>query len=64
MRHGVYLADETKIVPYFRQRLGDIDTFTRGHAIARSCQVLDDLAIQSGITPISAFGFNDDAVRN
>ena len=57
------VASQTSIVPYFQNEVGDIHTFVRGHAVARSCQVLDDLALQLGLTPISAFGFNDDMAR-
>ncbi|MBI3866267.1 MAG: hypothetical protein HY290_30680 [Planctomycetia bacterium] len=54
------VASQTTIVPYFQKALGDIDTFAQGHAVARSCQALDALADQLGLTPLSAFGFNDD----
>jgi hypothetical protein len=53
-------ARHTGIVPYFQQRLGDIHTFASGHAVAKSCQALDEVAVSSGLEPLSAFGFNDD----
>jgi len=55
--------EDAHVVPYFRQPLGGIDTFTRGYAVAKSCQELDEIAVVSGITPLSAFGFNDDLNR-
>ena len=53
-------ARHTGIVPYFQQRLGEIETFARGKAIAKNCQALDELAEQKVLRPLSAFGFNDD----
>jgi len=50
----------TTIVPYFQRQLGDIHTFARGHEVAKCCQKLDELALRLGLTPLSAFGFNDD----
>jgi hypothetical protein len=50
----------TMIVPYFKTALGDICTFAQGYVVARSCQALDELALQNGLTPLSAYGFNDD----
>lgn len=57
---GLRVAAQTTIVPYFQKPLGDIHTFAQGHAVARSCQALDGLAAGLGLTPLSAFGFNDD----
>jgi hypothetical protein len=54
------VARQTSIVPYFQQEVGDIHSFAQGHAVARSCQMLDELALQLGLTPLSAFSFNDD----
>lgn len=51
---------ETTIVPYFQKQLGEIHTFAQGHAIAKNCQKLDELALRAEFTPLSAFGFNDD----
>jgi len=55
-----HTARHTGIVPYFQQKLGEIQTFIGGLAIAESCQALDELAVQWGLSPLSAFGFNDD----
>ena len=49
-----------RIVPYFQERLGDIHTIYQGHNIAKDCRALDELSQQLGVTPLSAFGFNDD----
>lgn len=49
-----------RIIPYFRQQVGDIDTFLAGEALAQSCSQLDAAAIAAGVQPLSAFGFNDD----
>jgi hypothetical protein len=55
-----HTARHSGIGPYFQQRLGDIHTFARGLAIARSCQELDELAVKLGLIPLSTFGYNDD----
>jgi hypothetical protein len=55
-----HTARHTCIVPYFQKGLGEIHTFARGQAIARSCQALDELAMQLSLCPLSSFGFNDD----
>ena len=54
------VAWQTSIVPYFEKSPGEIETFCQGHQIARNCERLDLLAGELGLTPISAFGFNDD----
>ncbi len=56
----LHVERQTTIAPYFQKKLGDIHTFAQGHAIARNCQLLDELALRAGLTPLSAFGFNDD----
>ncbi len=48
------------IVPYFDRKIGDIDTFGRGHALARNCRLLDRLAMEAGLPTVSSFGFADD----
>jgi hypothetical protein len=60
---GVVDSFKARIVPYFRQHLGDIDTFSGGAALARNCRRLDQLAGELHLTPLSAFGFNDDLLR-
>ena len=47
------------IAPYFEEPVG-ANTSAGGREVARSCARLDDLAIEVGATPVSAFGFNDD----
>jgi len=42
------------------EKLGDIDTFLHGYAVARNCQVLDNMAAQLNLRELSDFGFNDD----
>ena len=49
-----------RVIPYFSARVGDINTFMRGHAIARELEELDSLAVQHNVTPLSRFGFADD----
>ncbi len=48
------------IIPYFKKRVGDIDTFSNGHAVAKNCRQLDRIAFEKIVSPISKFGFNDD----
>src|SRR5262249_30243996 len=57
---GIVDSFKARIVPYFRQYLGDIDTFSSGQALARNCRQLDQLAGDLHLTPLSGFGFNDD----
>jgi hypothetical protein len=57
---GIIDSFKARIVPYFRQHIGDIDTFSGGQALARNCRQLDQLAGELHLTPLSAFGFNDD----
>lgn len=47
-------------IPYFQRSLGAVDTFLIGKALARSLKQLDAVAMEQGVQPISAFGFNDD----
>ena len=54
-----------RILPYFQkisgvERLGGVDTYLHGYAIARSCQALDTLAAELNLQLLSDFGFNDD----
>lgn len=49
-----------RIIPYFQRRVGDIDTFVNGHAVARHLKWLDELALRDGNLPLSHFGFADD----
>ena len=49
-----------RIMPYFQRSLGEIDTFLNGKALVRSLKQLDAVAIEQGVQPLSAFGFNDD----
>jgi len=51
-----------RVVPYFRQPLGDYfgatsAAFARGRALVREMSGLDRLAAELGVTPLSAFGF-------
>jgi hypothetical protein len=57
---GVVDSFRCRIVPYFRERVGDIDTFSGGRALAKNCRQLDQLAAEAGLPTLSAFGFNDD----
>lgn len=57
---ALHILRRSGIVPYFQKKLGEIHTFARGQTIAKSCQALDELAVQLGLKPLSAFGFNDD----
>ncbi len=56
---------EPRILPCFQkisgvERLGGIDTYVHGYAIARNCQALDTLADELNLQLLSEFGFNDD----
>jgi hypothetical protein len=48
------------IVPYFDRRVGVTGTFAQGQVVARNCRRLDRLAVDSGVSPVSAFGYADD----
>jgi hypothetical protein len=48
------------VCPYFERRVGNIDTFGRGGALARRHRELDALAGRLGVAPLSHFGFADD----
>jgi hypothetical protein len=49
-----------RIVPYFKERTQESDTFFKGQTIAKNCRKLDEIAMKINICPISEFGFNDD----
>lgn len=62
-----------RILPYFQkisnvtgstssklEKLGDIDTYLHGYAIARNCRTLDIMAAKLNLRELSDFGFNDD----
>ena len=56
---------EPRMLPYFKkipgvERLGDIDTFLHGYAIARNCRALDTIAAELNLPELSDFGFQDD----
>ena len=48
------------VLPYFERKVGAIDTFCHGQALARSMLPLDDLADSLGVPPLSSFGWSDD----
>ena len=56
----VWDCRHVRIIPYFERRVGEIDTFLAGAALARSLLLLDELAAARGVTPLSAYGFGDD----
>ena len=60
---GIRDATIVRIVPYFQSplRLGTASPFSRGAALARHYNQLDQLAIQLRVPPISTYGFHDDA---
>ena len=49
------------IIPYFQSAVGEIDTFCSGKALASNLLLLDRIAAELNVTPLSDFGFNDDA---
>lgn len=52
-----------RVVPYFEREvgLGIVDgPFSCGVHLARNCLLLDQVAVQTGILPISYFGYRDD----
>jgi hypothetical protein len=56
--------DGVRIVPYFERDIPGPDTFFRsGGALARNCRFLDDVVSESGLAPLTAFGFVDDFWR-
>ncbi len=57
---GLCVARSTTIVPYFERRVGDIHTFGSGSEVAKHCQELDEFSLRLGLTPLSAFGFDDE----
>jgi hypothetical protein len=58
---GVYdTRRHVRVIPYFRRSVGGIDTYTAGQSLARYLSQLDAVANANGVTPLSAFGFNDD----
>jgi hypothetical protein len=48
------------ILPYFKETVGHIETFIGGKVLARRVCMLDAMAAELGLTPISAFGYKDD----
>jgi len=61
---GLYASSIVKIVPYYKKEkdknIIDVNTFSSGRYIAKKCKFLDELAIKSGLNPISKFGYYDD----
>jgi hypothetical protein len=51
------------VVPYFPREVGEISTFGNGEGLARHVAELDEFAVGLGLTPLSAFGWNDDMER-
>ncbi len=49
-----------RIVPYFAERLDELECYGHGYAVARDCEKLDRLADRIGTRRLSSFGFNDD----
>lgn len=49
-----------RIVPYFSDSVGDIDSFRGGFALAANCRALDALTGKHSSTLLSSFGFADD----
>lgn len=51
-----------RVVPYFHRRIGlrVLGPFQSGAALARNCEMLDRIAADSGVPPLSSFGFEDD----
>ncbi|MFQ5779726.1 MAG: hypothetical protein ACE5HN_02930 [Nitrospiria bacterium] len=56
---GIPETVEVRILPYFKERVGNTETFLYGQGIARRVVLLDALAEKLGLSPISAFGYND-----
>lgn len=49
-----------RLMPYYRRRVGGTDTFLHGQALARCYRDLEWLAEETGVAPLSHFGFADD----
>ena len=56
--HGCF--HHVRVYPYFESRVGDIHTYAEGYFVARHLLEVDELAEAQGVTPLSAFGWNDD----
>jgi hypothetical protein len=48
------------VVPYFRRRVGEINTYSSGESLARHVEELDEVARTNAVVPLSAFGWGDD----
>jgi len=53
-------ARHVRLMPYYRRRVGGTDTFLHGQALARCYRDLEWLAEETGVPPLSRFGFADD----
>jgi hypothetical protein len=49
-----------RVIPYFPERIEEIDTYVSGYAIARNLVFLDAFAAANGLRTLSSFGFQDD----
>lgn len=55
--------ERARLVPYFQSKVPGVDTsFANGHALARNCAKLDEMAVHARVVPLSAFGFADDFI--
>ena len=48
------------VIPYFPRRVGDINAYSSGESLWRHVDEFDELARTHAVTPLSAFGWNDD----
>jgi hypothetical protein len=53
-------ARHVRLMPYYRRRVGETDTFLAGQALARNFRDLEWLAGEARVPPFSRFGFADD----
>jgi len=63
VRAGVRDQFRVTVLPYFEREVGDIDTFLAGEGLLWHSRALDEVAVQCGVTPLSAFASGDDLIR-
>ena len=51
-----------RVLPYFERPVGGTDTWLAGESLVWHSRALDEIAVQCGVTPLSAFASGDDLV--
>ena len=60
IRGAIADARTFAILPYFDRPVGGTQTFGHGKSLPRHSRFLDQIALERGVQPLAAFGFNDD----